>query len=314
MKIHAIARWPHLADHIVAIHQHLDDDLRGEVLIGQGSRAPKTWAPDDIVMVAAFGDIAAARGRRVIYVEHGAGQSYLGANPGAARYYHGSDHPENVVGYISPRQDVADSWGRPAFAAGAPICDPYELFASERIAAITFHWNGAPPNKVGVPEAGTAFEHYVDRLDDITGCLRENGWQVLGHYHPRFAHMHSVWKKLGIEIASADEVRRNAQLLIADNTSLMYEMLYLWRDVIALNAPWYRRDVEHGLRFWHLAPAIQADDADELIDIISDDGERAALVSGSDIDIVEQVYGKAHSDGLDGQRAAAWVTMLAASI
>lgn len=308
MKVHALARWPHLGEHLAAIHRHLNDDIRGEFIVDRQARANKAWGPKDIVMVASYLDIEAARGRPVIYVEHGAGQRYEGANPRAARYYHGSDHPENVIGYICPRQDVADSWGRPAIAVGSPICDPYELYAPERCAAITFHWNGAAPDKVGVPEAGTALEHYVNDLGRIVDALRRDGYEVLAHGHPRFNHMHSVWKKLGMTMVSADEVRRRAQLLIADNTSLMYEMSYLMRDVVALNAPWYRRDVDHGLRFWSHVPGTQVDGPDELIELLEyHDGFW-------DPNVIGYTYGKSISDGYDGQRAAAWVTMQASSI
>lgn len=314
MRIHALANALHLLHHLIPILQALPEDLRGEAIQDRQLTPAhvKLWSERDIVMVASYRDIAAARGRRVIYVEHGAGQSYVGARGEASRYYHGGDHPDNVVGYIGPRQSVIDAWGRPGFAAGAPICDPFELFSTERCVAITFHWNGAPPNMVGVPEAGTAWEHYVDRLADIVAEFRRNDWTVLGHHHPRFLAPVSVWNRLGVEVAPAEEVRRRAQLLVADNTSLMYEMMYLGRGVIALNAPWYRRDVEHGLRFWEHAPKVQVDDADELIDLIP---SVASIETASallcDWDVTQAVYGRAFSDGLDGLRAASWITPLA---
>lgn len=316
MRIHALARHPHLMEHLDAIHRHLPDGLRGERLLDHKPTISHTkhWAPDDIVMVAGFPDVDAAFGRRVAYVEHGAGQRYVGANPAAALHYHGSEHPENVIAYISPRQDVADSWGRPAFAAGSPICDPYQLFAPERVAAITFHWNASAPFRVGVPEAGTAFEHYAGRMADIVSALRDNDWQVIGTRHPQFKSMLGFWDRLGVPEADAHEVRERAQLLIADNTSVLYEMMYLGRDVVALNCPQYRRDVEHGLRFWEWAPAAQVDDPDELLALIPnldkmiDRGE----ISTRDMRTTEYVYGKAFSDGLDGLRAATWlVTQLA---
>ena len=306
MRVHAFARAPHLADHLYPIWRHLGDQ-RGEFVQDHTGRAPKHWHPNDHVMVASFLDIASAGERRVIYVEHGAGQSYAGGNEAARSYYSGAEHPDNVIGYISPRQEVADRWGRPAFAAGAPICDDYELFSAERCAAITMHWNGAPPNKVGVPEAGNVFEHYIGALPAIVAELQENGYEVLAHHHPRFSHLHGVWTKLGMEVVTADEVRRRAQVLIADNTSLAYEMAYCFRDVVTLNAPWYRRDVEHGLRFWSHVPGVQVNDSNELISII---GELDSGIAAVPPALCEHVYGKAHSDGLDGKRAAAWISAL----
>lgn len=311
MKIHALARAEYLMSHIDPIRDHLPDELRGERLvdINRSYGHVKHWGSDDIVMVAGYIDIAAAFGRRVVYVEHGAGQSYVGARPNAANYYHGGQHPENVVAYIGPRQEVIDAWGRPGFAAGSPVCDPYELSPSGEdmpVAAITFHWNGAPPNMVGVPEAGSAFEHYVADMPHIVSALRAEGWQVIGHGHPRRVDLQGFWERHGVEwVPDADEVRETASLLIADNTSLMFEMLYLFRDVIALNCPEYRRDVEHGLRFWEMAHLMeQVDSAVELIDKIPHLDELATWHEG----IARHVYGKTHSDGRDGQRAAMWLT------
>lgn len=315
MKVHALGRWPHLIEHLEAIHRWLPSDLRGEVMLRQpqpNSADVKHWSPDDVVMVAGFADVAATRGRRTIYVEHGAGQSYLGARGQTSSYYHGGEHPDNVIGYIGPRQDVIDSWGRPGFATGSPICDPYELFspATQPTAAITFHWNAAPPHRVGVPEAGTAYEHFQPHLRRIVDHLNVNGWRVLGHYHPQFKHMSGRWALLGVEeVPDAKRIRTEAHLLIADNTSLMYEMMYLGRDVIALNAPEWRRDVEHGLRFWEWAPRVQADDADQLCDVITDIPRLRGRTSDlCDWKITSYVYGAAHSDGEDGRRAATWLT------
>jgi hypothetical protein len=308
MKIHVLARAPHLADHLDAIWLRLPDQLRGSRIVDPHGHAPKFWSHDDVVMVASYPDIFTADRYRVIYVEHGAGQSYVNADEmGAANYYHGGQHPECVIAYIGPRQQVIDSWSRPGFAAGAPICDPYQLFSPERVAAITFHYN--PPAARVVPEIGTAFEHYRERLGDVIAALRQQGYQVLGHRHPRFNHLRGYWEREHhIREVSAHELRTRAQLLIADNTSMMYEMMYLGRDVIALNAPWYRRDVEHGMRFWSHAPSIQADDPAELIDVVSDLDKILLERSGLDWRTTDYVYGTSHSDGYDGLRAATWLT------
>mgnify|MGYP003577968238 CR=1 FL=1 len=308
-----LARADHLASHIDAIWLHLPESLRGQRLVDVHARAPKHWAHDDIVMVASFLDIGCTGKRRTIYVEHGAGQQYNG-NGAAADYYHGGEHPDHVNGYIGPRPAVIESWQRPGFATGAPVCDPYELFATDKVAAITFPY--VPLGARLCPEMGSAFEHYVERMADVVRALRDHGYEVLGHRHPRFNHLRNYWQRHhGIPEATVHEVRARAQLLIADNTSLMYEMLYLGRDVIALNAPWFRRNVEHGLRFWSHAPSVQADNPDELIELV---GSINTIQNRSsdlcDLNICDYVYGKSLSDGHDGLRAASWVTAFVHSL
>lgn len=308
-----LARADHLASHIDAIWSRLPDSLTGERHVDTHAQARKHWRPDDIVMVASYLDIFAAKHHRVIYVEHGAGQQYNG-NGAAANYYHGGEHPDNVIGYLGPRQSVIEAWQRPGFATGCPVVDPYQLFAPEKVAAITFHYK--PLAARNVPEIGTAFDHYESRLSAVIRALRDHGYEVLGHRHPRFNHLRGYWERVhGIAEASVHEVRTRAQLLIADNTSLMYEMLYLGRDVIALNAPWFRRNVEHGLRFWSHAPSVQAENPGELIELI---GSINTIQNRSsdlcDLSLCDYVYGKSLSDGDDGLRGATWLTTYLASL
>ena len=73
-----------------------------------------------------------------------------------------------------------------------------------------------------------------------------------------------VFAEAGIEwVPELDEVARRATVYAVDNSSTLWE-LAVARPVIALNAPWYRRRVHHGLRFWDLIPGPQVDDAREL--------------------------------------------------
>lgn len=311
VKIHAVGSLGHYRDHVEAVWKHLPSDLKGEESWGRGASSPRSADPRDLVMVAGFYDLDRARGHKVIYVEHGAGQSYWAENSKPHEAYHGSEHPDKVVAYISPNQRVADSWGRPAFACGSPVCDPHPLITNNPrpVVAITFHWDC-----LLFPETRSAIDHYVTSLGPLVRFLRKEGFEVLGHHHPRDRRLPTIWRNLQVPEVDVHEVRDRADVLIADNTSLAFEMLYLNRTVVTLNAPWYRRDVEHGLRFWENTPGWAVDNPEELFDLdwlglVTDPGLRPQSMAPA-----VAAYDKALSDGADGTRAAAWSTVFVAGL
>lgn len=312
MKVHALASLPHYAEHVDAVHRHLPDEIRGETRFGARTTGKDWHGTDDIVMVGGFYDIYRVPANRIIYVEHGAGQSYFGDSRARGHpAYHGTPHhPDRVIAYISPRQEVADSWSKPAFAAGAPVCDDYahRSGATTPIAAITFHWDA----RRICPEAGSALEHYAEYLGDIYDRLEEQGFIVVAHHHPRDVRLAAMWRHVRvrrppIDVVPVADVRRYADLLICDNSSLMYEMDYLGRKVLALNCPEYRRGIQHGLRFWDWKGHF-VDDPGELLSM---DFENFPYQPGLN---ALDAYDKAHAIGNDGQRAADWVTNLVSTM
>lgn len=296
---------PHYMEHLEAIHKHLPDGMRGELL--RTGFVVKHLPPEDLVMVAGFSDIAHIPNNRCIFVEHGAGQRYTGLDAKRSVYY-GGPYPDQVVAYLGPRQAVVDSVGLPGRQIGSPVCDPYDLFGEDSVCAITWHWNA----RQVCPEADSALRHYIGWLPEIVQALRDQGWEVLGHRHPRLRSNVGMWRNVGVEEVDVQTVRRRASLLIADNTSLAFEMAYLGRQNISLNAPWYRRDVEHGLRFWEFPPGVQADDPDELIDIINHLENHLPRTYSTRAAV--GAYDKAFNEGNDGLMAAAWVTAFASSM
>jgi UDP-N-acetylglucosamine:LPS N-acetylglucosamine transferase len=78
---------------------------------------------------------------------------------------------------------------------------------------------------------------------------------VLGHGHPRIMErLLPIYDALDIEpVYDFEEVLERADCYVCDNSSTMFEFASTGRPVVVLNPPWYRREVNHGLRFWEAA-------------------------------------------------------------
>lgn len=311
MNVHGVASLPHYAEHVRSVFDHLPRGLKGALFEGPRTTIPKTIDDDDLVLVAGFYDIDRARGRRVVYIEHGAGQSYYHENGKPHPAYHGSEHPDNVIGYICPRQEVADAWDRPAVAVGSPVCDPFPLVTTNQrpVIVFTFHWDCRL-----LPETRSALDHYAADLGSVVHSLRARGYEVFGHHHPRDKRAPKIWRHLQVPELSIDEVRQRADVLVVDNSSLAYEMLHLNRAVVSLNAPWYRRDVSHGLRFWDAVPGWSVDGPGDLAKIDWGALVESPVLRPQSMDPAIAAYDQPLSDGGAGVRAAAWVTVLAAQV
>ena len=178
------------------------------------------------------------------------------------------------------------------------------MSSSASVVGISFHWEC-----VLGPEMRSARGHYWHAMPEILRSIRDQGFEPLGHAHPRDVAAQQRWADLGVPFTkSADDVFALASMLIMDNSSLMYEFASLRRPVIALNAPWYRRNVEHGLRFWSHVPGIQVDSPEELLKLdllshLTKDPARALRNAA-----VAEAY--AFTDGGAAPRAAAWITQL----
>ena len=306
MKVHAIWSQPHYLRHVESVFKHLPDEIKGSI-INVKQRQLRSTPYEDVVMVGGYYDIHAAPKNRVIYVEHGAGQAYSGDKRASEHpCYHGGRHPNNVIGYISPRQDVAESWSAPGFAAGCPAVEGIVRKPSN-IAVITFHWDA----RAVCEEARSAANHYHSRLEMMVQHLQSQGFQFVGHWHPKDNRGKRRWLKMGLPVVEdVDEILSKASLLIADNTSLMYEAALCGIPVVALNAPWYRREVEHGLRFWSHVPGWQIDSPEQFLETDFRTYVDNDLSANERNEAVRYCYGT----NLGGKEAARWVTDLVASM
>ena len=91
--------------------------------------------------------------------------------------------------------------------------------------------------------------------------------------------MRRVWAAMDVPwVPNLGYVLDHAHVLVADNTSAMFEAAAVGVGVVALNAPWYRFHVHHGLRFWDAVPGRMAAGPEHVVDMIGsahDDTSRA---------------------------------------
>lgn len=233
--IRLLAHKPHYLDHLRPIWDLLPDQYKRTDEIEAGDTLLIAGGPDR------------KHGFPYVYLEHGAGQSYAGLD--STGYSGGSGHDACRL-FICPNEDVAWRWQQrypdtPVAVVGCPRLDQYTGHRPPlRTVAITFHWDCTL-----VPETRSAFPHYRKGLSRMIKSYREQGWTVLGHAHPKYRKvLVPFWKQLKVEWT--DDPLKDARVLVADNTSMMAEFAALKRPVVALNAPWYRRAVWHGQRFW----------------------------------------------------------------
>lgn len=284
--IDLLAFEPHFLDHLAPVWRALPEELRGipnvdetladraarllsvgdqvgAIVVHDGRAVRKTVrypaarpGAGPTALVASYGDIKVGRRlgyRRFAFLEHGAGQAYVGDRRHRRHgSYAGGEDRDDVELFLVPNGYAADLW-RGAYPdarveiVGCPKLD--ELPAREPgpapVVALAFHWDFH-----AIAETRSALGHYLPALPDLARRFR-----LIGHGHPRYADtLARTYRRLGIEyVPEFDEVCRRADVLVADNSSVLFEFAATGRNVVVLNAPWYRRNVEHGLRFWSAA-------------------------------------------------------------
>ena len=309
----------HYRDHMQPIFDALPEFLRGNVLTRAEPGCAVRPPMGRVALVAGYQDVNPLRSQcPMIYVEHGAGQTYADASHDPAYSGSGGYLHTGVIGFISPNELVAQRWkSAPAVAVGCPKMDQWRNTPAPTEPAIcfTWHWEGTI-----VPETRSAFAHYEAHLAEIVAHYRLMGFRVYGHEHPKWRGViNRVWEQHGVEVLHSDvEVFTKASILMVDNSSLAYEFASLGRPVVSLNAPWYRRDVEHGQRFWQYVPGIEINFPEELMslnpwDLIHDTtiGKLGKFLGQQATDFT---YAKPGNGQTSSEFAAQWITDLLAEV
>jgi hypothetical protein len=253
----ASAAW--YVDHIAPVWLALPREQRGTFYLGgsapdaarglPGIRIHRVTADQVPILTVSYGDFRAATmaGRPMIALgQHGAGQSYSGDHPA----YPGGRGQDRASLFLVPN-DHAAARTRHAYPrarvelVGCPKLDglPRKDRDGEPVVAVSFHWDGPAV----APEMRSAWDHYRAALPALA---RE--YRVIGHAHPRsIAVVGRAYRQAGIEVVpSFVDVLRRADVYVVDNSSSLFEFAATGRPVVVLNRPDFRRNVEHGLRFW----------------------------------------------------------------
>lgn len=258
--IDAYASYPHLLDHLAPIWRALGAPgtfylgarrlLPHAESLGIVPRLGNVEKGDALVLVANHHDLDhLPPGRRGIFVEHGAGQVY--ADVPAHPAYSGGERRHKAALFLALNDTTAarDAHRSPhasVVVVGSPRLDaimpPLRWRTSRPVVALCWHWDCGL-----VPETRWAWPYYRKACADLT-----DRFTVLGHGHPRsWPLLKPRYQSMGIEpVETFAEVVRRADVVVVDNTSAGPEAAACGLPVVWVNAPWYRREVEHGGRFW----------------------------------------------------------------
>jgi hypothetical protein len=305
-----VATKPHYWDHMRPVYEELERRGMPDMRTFLEENKPIPSGPGRVAVAAGYIDLRAAiqSGRRVIFMEHGAGQQYIpeiGRKPHTS--YAGGKGREGVIMFLCPGPHVREANEkayptRMSVEIGVPKLDEWHSGRAREssprpVVCISFHWNC----KVS-QESRSAFEFFRGALEELRDC---GEFDLIAHAHPRArVEMEKIYKGLSITfVADFDDVLEMADVYVCDNSSTIYEFASTGRPVVLMNSPTYRREVEHGLRFWREAVVgIQCNDAEDLyatiLRAITDPPEqrRARLAS------VNRVY--SYIDGRAAKRAA----------
>ena len=277
-EVDALAFESHFLDHLAPLWALLPTSAQGRFLVAPELVERASWSgitaePIDpnpiratpqvgprfggqVALVASIGDIKI--GRRLGYgpfafLEHGAGQGYDTASAVAASYAGGPDRADNEL-FLCPNEYSAARWRRAYPGARVEVVGSPRLDGLPRrgpgpgpVVAISFH--GDWPN---VAYGGNALGDFAP----IVSKLAER-FTVIGHAHPGKGwgdRLREWYQRQHIPfVADFDDVCRQADVYVCDNSTTIFEFASTGRPVVLMNARHWSRKAGPGLRFWDAA-------------------------------------------------------------
>ena len=277
----------HFLDHVQPVWEALPEEMRGALFTQKRFAAgvpdlptsPRAGA-GDLLLMCSFGDLKYAtvtNTRPIVFMEHGAGMTFQNEHGYVFSSYAGSLERPRVCLFLNVNEYAAAANARAhprteSAIIGSPKMDRwYPLRPSPRhtpnydtapTVAITFHWDG----RLLSPGIGNAYEHFRQALPRFVQDGPYRPYRTIGHAHPRFQKQMRL-ECLALDIPFVDrleDVFEQADLLVGDATSALYEFASLGRPVVVMNAPFYHQEPDRGVRFWQHIPGIQVDEPDDL--------------------------------------------------
>jgi hypothetical protein len=269
------AKLIHYLDHVAEIWKTIPDSIRGTLYTDLRDDVKRLGLPGIVkpvdvmgietrnpVLVASFDGYSAAKydKRPVALLDHGIGQSF-GADPDRRISHHfaypggdgrdadlylcGSEHAANRERSITTRHNRI-------YAIGCAKRIPQSPRNTTPIIALSFHWEATQP-----PEAVGGFSEFRFALEPMF-----QQYKVIGHYHPRMKGRMCKWyTDHNVPIVhNLSEVMQLADVFICDTNSSLYQFALTGKPVVVLNPSWFRKTLNHGLRFWdaaHIGPQVQ---------------------------------------------------------
>jgi hypothetical protein len=303
MKLDFLARRSHYIDHMAPIYHHLPAQFRGSFHVSadlveyarsqhiQDIQVFNKSGEFDYVLTCGYGDMTAVtrmKRHKMINMEHGIGHGF-----GTAAYPNGPGRRDAIDLCLYPNRYTADK----ALAVrqneyeiiGTPKMDAMvttgSWAASTKTICISFHWGNPGQNP---PESGTAFEHYKK----IIPVLNKK-YTLIAHGHPLARdHQKPIYRDMGVEfVDDFMDVCRRASIYINDLSSTMYEFLCTGKPVVVLNAPWFRREVNWGIRFWDYSDVgINVEDPGQLFDAIDQTFENYLICEDARRKAIHDLY------------------------
>lgn len=259
--VNAHASYRHFYDKLLPVWNALPKDLKGEFTVHPrldglpNVRVDRYPNKDGILMCASHAD-SLHSANKYIYIEHGAGQSYQSGSNFYSNCYRPNMLAALVPGPYCARKTKAANPDTPVIVMGAPHLADIKRKDPQKL-TFAWHW------RCGVAmETDTAFDEYREVMVECS-----TKWETVGHGHPRIiGELSAVYAQNNIPtVYDSREALTHAGLLVADNTSLIYEAAVLDIPVVLVNKETYRRDKEWGLRFWEAQPGPYVDHPAELV-------------------------------------------------